>query len=231
MLTKEMQTILENAEESGWVQEPEAKRMLHLAGVDVPKFFMATTEEEALKAADDIGYPVVAKVVSEAIVHKSDVGGVEVGIQDAAGLRSVFDRYSILEGFTGILVEEMLMGAELIIGATNDYQFGPVILMGIGGTGVEIYKDTVIRMAPVTEADVHAMVEGLRGAELLKGYRGGESIGMPELNRLMLAFSELVMDLKDNMSSIDLNPVKCTASRCVAVDARIMLNTFHAEVS
>jgi acetate---CoA ligase (ADP-forming) subunit beta len=152
------------------------------------------------------------------------VGGVKVGIQDAAALNTVFETFSALQGFAGILIEEMLTGIELIVGATNDYQFGPVILMGIGGTGVEIYKDTVIRMAPITEEDVNAMVAGLKGAELLKGFRGEEPISIPDLTRLMLAFSDLVMDLEGDMRSIDLNPVKCTGSRCVVADARIILS-------
>jgi succinyl-CoA synthetase beta subunit len=223
MLTSKMQTILENSRKNGWIQEPDAKRMLHLAGIAVPKFLMTTTVSEAQEAAEQIGYPVVAKVVSGSIVHKSDVGGVEVGIQDASSLSRIFTRFSAMDGFAGVLVEEMVTGSELIIGAANDYQFGPVILMGIGGTGVEIYKDTVIRMAPITEGDVQAMVAGLKGAELLMGYRGGEPISIPDLARLMVAFSALVMDLKDNMASIDLNPVKCTGSQCVVADARIML--------
>jgi succinyl-CoA synthetase beta subunit len=223
MLTREMKTIVENARATGWILEPDAKRMLGLAGVTVPKFSMAATVENALAAADRIGYPVVAKVVSPAIIHKSDMGGVKVGIQDAAELNTAFQTFSALQGFAGVLVEEMLTGTELIIGAANDYQFGPVILMGIGGTGVEIYRDTVIRMAPITEEDVHAMVAGLKGADLLKGFRGEEPVSIPDLIRLMLAFSDIVMDLEYDMRSIDLNPVKCTGGRCVVADARIIL--------
>lgn len=225
MLTGEMQAILEKGREGGWIREPDAKRMLSLAGVAVPDFFMATTEAEAQEAAERIGYPVVAKVVSESIVHKSDVSGVAVGIQDASNLTRVFNRFSVMKDFSGVLVEEMIPGTELIVGAVNDYQFGPVILLGIGGTSVEIYKDTVIRMAPITAGDVQAMAADLKGAELLTGYRGGEPISIPELARMMKAFSDLVMDLEDHMASIDLNPVKCTGSQCVVADARIMLFT------
>ena len=225
MLTAEMLTIVEDAQASGWIPEPQAKRLLALAGVAVPDFSLAATPAEARAAADRIGYPVVAKVVSAAIVHKSDVGGVVVGIEDAARLNAIFDRFSALEGFAGVLVEEMLPGTELIVGSTIDYQFGPVILLGIGGTGVEIYQDTVIRMAPISEKDVYAMAAGLKGADLLKGFRGDEPISIPQLTRLMLSFSDLVVDLDDKIASIDLNPVKCTATRCVVADARIMLDT------
>jgi succinyl-CoA synthetase beta subunit len=223
MLTAEMLSILENGRPTGWILEPEAKRLLALAGVAVPDFSLAATAADARAAADRIGYPVVAKVVSAAIVHKSEVGGVVVGIEDAARLNAVFDRFSALEGFAGLLVEEMLPGTELIVGAKVDYQFGPVILLGIGGIGVEIYQDTVIRMAPIIEKDVHAMVAGLKGTALLNGFRGAEPINIPELTRLMLSFSNLVVDLEDQVASIDLNPVKCTGTRCVVADARIML--------
>jgi succinyl-CoA synthetase beta subunit len=225
MLSAEMLTILENAQTTGWILEPQAKRLLALAGVAVPDFSLAATAAEARTAADRIGYPVVAKVVSAAIVHKSDVDGVVVGIEDAVRLDAIFDRFSALDGFAGLLVEEMLPGTELIVGSTVDDQFGPVILLGIGGTGVEIYQDTAIRMAPITEKDVDSMVAGLKGAELLYGFRGDEPISIPELTRLMLSFSALVVDLDDKFASIDLNPVKCTGTRCVVADARIMLGS------
>lgn len=223
MLTAEMQAILEAAEATGWILEPDAKRLLFLAGMTVPNYIVAQTSAEAVAAAEQIGYPVVAKVVSPAIVHKSDVGGVIVGIQNTEQLKQVFDKVSVLQGFSGLLVEEMLPGVELIVGATMDYQFGPVILLGIGGTGVEIYQDTVIRMAPITGRDIHEMLTCLKGQDLIKGHRGAEPVDIPELTRQMLSFSELVMDLGDHMTSIDLNPVKCTGNRCVVADARIML--------
>jgi acyl-CoA synthetase (NDP forming) len=231
MLNPEMLSILESAQDAGWILEPEAKRLLALAGIPVPDFTLAATAAEAVAAAKRIGYPIVAKVVSPAIVHKSDAGGVTVGIQDAAHLTEIFNRFSALEGFVGLLVEEMLAGTELIVGAKIDFQFGPVVLLGIGGTGVEIYQDTRIRMAPISERDVHAMLEGLRGTKLLKGYRGAEPIRVAELQRLLLSFSALVMELGDRIESFDLNPVKCDGRRCVAADARIMLAPENFSVS
>jgi hypothetical protein len=223
MLTEDMRLIIDNARETGWVLEPDAKRLLFLAGLTVPDFVLAVTASEAVAAAQRIGYPVAAKVVSAKILHKSEAGGVAVGVPDASHLTDIFGKFSALEGFAGLLVEEMLPGSELIVGAKVDFQFGPVILLGMGGTGVEIYRDTVIRMAPVTEKDVQAMLAGLKGARLLQGYRGAEPISIPELIRLMLAFSALIMDLENDVESIDLNPVKCTGRRCVVADARIML--------
>jgi acyl-CoA synthetase (NDP forming) len=164
MLTEAMRKIVDNARETGWVLEPEAKRLLSLAGLTVPEFTLAATAREAVAAADNIGYPVVVKVVSAKILHKSEVGGVVVGVQDESQLTDIYEKFSALDGFTGLLVEEMLPGSELIVGAKVDFQFGPVILLGIGGTGVEIYQDTVIRMAPINEKDVPAMIAGLKGA-------------------------------------------------------------------
>ena len=138
-------------------------------------------------------------------------------------LFNVYQKLKQLDGFRSMLMEETVKGVELIVGAKNDYQFGPVILTGIGGTGVEIYQDTVIRMAPIDENDVPGMIAGLKGAELLRGYRGAEPIDTASLARLMQDFSTLVMDLENDIESIDLNPVKCTGTRCVVADARIML--------
>jgi hypothetical protein len=152
MLSKEMKEILATSRAAGWVLEPRAKELLAAAGIPVPRFTWAHDMEEATRFANTIGYPVVAKVVSPAILHKSDAGGVSVGIKDDSGLRAAYKRFEALEGFAGVLVEEMVDGLELIVGAKVDYQFGPVILLGIGGTSVEIYNDTRIRMAPLAPA-------------------------------------------------------------------------------
>ncbi|CAB1077697.1 hypothetical protein D1AOALGA4SA_5482 [Olavius algarvensis Delta 1 endosymbiont] len=224
MLTEDMRNILGNAREAGWVLEPDAKRLLALAGLAVPRFTMAATLKEAVAAARKIGYPVVAKVVSTEILHKSEVGGVVVGVQNESRLTDIYQTLSGLAGFAGLLVEEMLPGSELIVGAKVDFQFGPVILLGIGGTAVEIYQDTAIRMAPLDENDAAAMIAGLKGHKLLYGYRGAEAVHMPSLTKLVQDFSALVMELENEIESIDLNPVKCTGTWCVVADARIMLS-------
>ena len=223
MLKKSIRNILASSRKQGWVLEPDAKRLLSLAGLAVPKFKWALKLEGALKAAQKIGYPVVGKIVSPQVLHKSDVGGVVTHIDSEAALKRVFQRFSKLKGFAGILVEEMLAGIELIVGAKIDHQFGPVILLGIGGTQAELYGDISLRMAPLQEIDVSAMVKCLRAHQSLEGYRGSAPVNMPELTRLLVAFSELVMNLENEIESIDLNPVMCLADRCVVADARIML--------
>ena len=225
MLNKEILPILSDSAQIGWVMEPQAKRILSLSGVDVPNFRWAREMEKALSDAGEIGYPVVAKIVSPKVMHKSDVGGVIPGIQSDAELEEAFLRLSRIEGFDGILLEEMVAGMELIIGAKVDYQFGPVVLLGIGGTGVEIYGDTSLRMAPLDERTVRSMVKNLRAYKLLEGYRGAEPINEQELVRMMLKFSDLIMELEDHIESIDLNPVMCNSKKCIAADARFVLKT------
>ena len=126
-------------------------------------------------------------------------------------------------GFAGMLVEEMISGIELIVGAKVDDQFGPVVLLGIGGTGVEIYKDVTLRMAPLAVKDIESMIRCLKAHSLLEGYRGSKPVNLEELNRLLKTFSDFVMDLENLIESVDLNPVICSPTRCVVADARIML--------
>jgi hypothetical protein len=223
MLSPENVQVLETARPYGWVLEPEALRLLAGAGVPAPRFAWARSKAEALDAAAAIGYPVAAKVVSPQVMHKSDVGGVRPGIPEASTLAEVYDRFSTLPGFDGVVVAEMLSGIELIVGAKVDYQFGPVILLGIGGTAVEIYKDTVTRMAPLKRRDVESMLGCLKGSRLLTGHRGLAAANIPKLTEMLLAFSHLVMDLGDRIDSIDLNPVFCSPKGCTVADARIVL--------
>lgn len=225
MLTDEMRSMLSDAKGAGWLMEPQVKRLLSLAGVDVARFTWARDADEAVGFARSIGYPVVAKIVSPRVVHKSDIGGVVVGIKDDEGLAATFERFRKIDGFAGVLVEEPLKGMEIIVGAKMDHQFGPVLLLGAGGTAVEIYKDVVLRMIPVREGDIRSMVSGLKAHRLLEGYRGADPVDMEKLSSLLLSFSNLVMDMRGMVQSIDLNPVMCSSSRCVVADGRIMLNT------
>ena len=226
-MKKGISDILSASKDVGWVLEPQAKRLFSMAGLGVPRFTMSITVEEAVRFAHEIGYPIVAKVVSPRIVHKSDRDGVAVGIDSDGELTETFTRFSRMKGFVGVLVEEMMSGVELMVGAKIDYQFGPVILLGVGGTGVEIYRDIALRMAPLREKDVESMVKGLKASRLLEGYRGSEPINLSELTGLLLTFSDLVMDLEEFIESIDLNPVICTSTKCVVADARIMLKEWE----
>jgi acetate---CoA ligase (ADP-forming) subunit beta len=223
MLKKEIRDIFEKSRKWGWVLEPDAKKIFSLAGMKTTRFVVATDTGSSIALAHSIGYPVVAKIVSPSIVHKSDVQGVAVGIIDDKQLTRTFQRFSELDGFAGMLIEEMIKGIELIIGCKNDLQFGPMILLGLGGVGVEIYKDVVLRMAPLKTRDVNSMVQELKAHKLLTGYRGSESVNLPMLRKLIIGFSNLMMDLGNIAESVDLNPVICNSRNCIVADARIML--------
>jgi len=225
MLKKEIMKILSSSKTTGWVLEPEAKRLLSLAGMDTPRFIWAKKVDQAIRFAEEIGYPVVAKIISPKILHKSERDGVVANIDSGDKLIQTFDRFFQFEEFAGMLVEEMVRGVELIVGAKIDFQFGPIILLGIGGTGVEIYRDITLRMAPLGQRDIESMIKCLKAHQILEGYRGSKPISLIELSRLLATFSGLVMDLERSIESIDLNPVICSPTRCVVADARIMLKS------
>lgn len=223
MLNSIVQKILSDSRPRGWVLEPDAKRIMIEAGLAVPEYRFAKTGDAALQAAGELGYPLVAKVVSPAVLHKTEVDGVAIGIDDDQALTDIVSRFSKLEGFTGVHLEKMVSGVELIVGAKIDEQFGPVILMGLGGTGVEIYQDVTLRMTPLADEDVQSMIQSLTGRKLLEGYRGGEAVNPSALSRTLVHFSQLVEDLQAHIESIDLNPVICSSAACVVADARIIL--------
>lgn len=223
MVKKEIQDIFDSSQKAGWVLEPEAKKLLQLAGIPVPRYGWARNKQEAETIAAELGFPVAAKVVSPAVVHKTEVHGVALGINTKKELLDFYQKMSSLPEFSGILIEEMITGEELIVGATIDYQFGPVILLGIGGTAVEIYKDVALRMAPLSQEDIHSMLQELKGGKLLSGYRGKEPINFSALTEALLSFSTLLMKIAPSIESIDLNPLLCNAQGCLVADARIML--------
>jgi succinyl-CoA synthetase beta subunit len=223
MLNNPIKTVFDASRARGWVIEPDAKQLLAAAGLTVPRFTTVTEPGEIESAAAGIGFPLVAKIVSGRILHKSDHDGVKTGITTKNELTAAFERFSRLDGFEAMLVEEMVSGMELIIGAKIDDQFGPVVLLGIGGIGVEIYQDVSLRMAPVGPDDVASMIKGLKAGRMLSGYRGGVVVDRDELIRTIIGFSEFVMASAEMIASIDLNPVMCSAEKCVVADARIML--------
>ncbi len=222
-MNKDAKTILDRWRETGWVIEPEARKVLKLYGLGTAPYRWSMTEEEAVKDAVKIGYPLVAKIVSADIIHKSEVGGVVVGVRDEKELRTVFTRLASLQGFQGVLLDEMQSGFELIVGSKKDPQFGPVVLIGIGGTSVEIYQDVAIRMAPIAPKQAREALLSLRGSRLFQGYRGKPAINMTSIVNLIAGFSEMVYDLRGEISSVDLNPVMCNPGKAVIADARIIL--------
>lgn len=225
MLKTRIKTVMDASRTKGWVSEPDAKSLLAEVGLTVPRFTTVTDSGQIQSAAADIGFPMAAKVVSARILHKSDFAGVQTGITGPEELVAVFEKFRRLDGFEAMLIEEMVSGLELIIGAKIDDQFGPVVMLGIGGTGVELYQDISLRMAPIGPEDVASMINCLKGGRLLTGYRGGMVVNRNELTRTLICFSEFVMAASEMIESIDLNPVICSEERCVVADARIILTT------
>lgn len=219
----EVDRLLRQARTTGWVMEPAAKRILQAHRIPTTRWAWAHTLDEALQSAGEIGYPLVAKIVSPEVVHKSDVGGVIVGVENADGLRRAWDKLSGLAAFDGVLLDQMVEGVELIVGAKQDAQFGTVVLVGIGGTSVEVYQDVAIRMAPMRENDAHDALDALRGRKLLEGHRGAPAADRPTLVRLLVDFSAMAWELREMIESIDLNPVLCGPSSSIVADARFIL--------
>jgi hypothetical protein len=226
MVTENSRKILEESKSLGWVLEPDAKALMKLQGLDIPDFILTNSFEAADQFLKTSESPVVAKAVSKKILHKTEAQAVVTGICSSEHLKTEMARLQTLEGCEHILVEQMVQGIEIIIGAKNDYQFGPVIVFGIGGTSVEIYNDTAIRMAPLKPGDVYSMVESLVAKEIISGYRGRAGVNMQILTYLMVNFSYLIMAFEKDIESVDLNPVICTRNRCVIADARIILPSF-----
>ncbi|MBL8117848.1 MAG: bifunctional acetate--CoA ligase family protein/GNAT family N-acetyltransferase [Anaerolineae bacterium] len=211
--------------------ETESKQIL--AAYDIPTIPMhiAATEDDAVKAADTLGYPVVLKLHSETITHKTDVGGVKLNLANADAVRaaynaiyqSVSEKASVAD-FLGVSVQPMvkLDGYELIIGASPDPQFGPVLLFGMGGTLVEVFKDRALALPPLTTTLARRMMERTTIYTALKGVRGKPPVDLVGLEQLMVRFSQLVTEQRW-IKEIDINPLIASPERLLALDARVVL--------
>ncbi len=218
------------AEGRAKLSETEVMRVLRAYGIPVAPHAVARTADEAARAAARIGYPVVAKVLSPRIIHKSDVGGVAVGLEDEAELRAAFGRMTTevparagigADEVEGVLVQAMVGGGkETIIGMTLDPQFGPVLMFGLGGIYVEALKDVVFRVQPVTDVDAREMVRAIRGAALLQGVRGEPASDLAAVEETIQRISQLVGDHQE-IREMDVNPWMAFAQGGVAVDGRI----------
>ena len=210
--------------------EPEAKTICREFGIPVTKFKVALNENEAAKYADEIGYPVVLKIVSPDIIHKSDAGGVIINLKNPAEVTDAYKKilenvkkYNANAKIVGILVQEMAPQAtEVIVGAIKDPQFGQTVMFGLGGIFVEILKDVNFRIAPLTKDDAKEMITELKAYPLLKGYRNTPPADIDALVSILFATSRLVMD-NPEIKELDLNPVIAYPKGAKAVDARIIL--------
>jgi len=210
------------------ITEESSKKLLADYGIKVPPYALVTTPSEAEKKATEIGFPLVAKVVSPEILHKTDVKGVKVGIKSGSEAEAVFsemyDRLSKQYQIKGILLEKMVPpGVEIIIGLQNDAQFGPVLMVGLGGIFTEVFQDVSFRVLPINENDAEEMLKDLKGSKLLKGFRGSEAIDIGVLKDALMNIGRLGIDLAPYFESVDFNPVILYPRDYCVVDAKIIL--------
>ncbi len=230
----EVEQIIQKVRSQGRVllTEVESKQVLSLYDIPTVETRVAASEDEAVRLASGIGFPVVLKVFSETITHKTDVGGVELNLQDEAMVRSAYRaiKSSVTQKagpaqFSGVTVQPMvrLEGYELILGSSVDPQFGPVILFGSGGQLVEVYRDRALALPPLNTTLAQRMMEQTRIFTALKGVRGRKPVNMAALEHLLVRFSQLVLEQRW-IAEVDINPLLASAERLLALDARIVLH-------
>jgi acetate---CoA ligase (ADP-forming) subunit beta len=210
--------------------EPEAKTICAEYGIPVNKFQLAKTEKEASTYADEIGYPIVLKIVSPDIIHKSDAGGVKVNLKNSREVSSAYKqiienakKYKADTKIAGVLVQEMVpQSTEVIVGAIKDPQFGQTVMFGLGGIFVELLKDVNFRVAPITAEDAKEMITQLKAFPLLNGYRNTPPADLDALVSILCNVSRLVME-QPEIKELDLNPVMAYPKGAMTVDARIIL--------
>ncbi len=210
--------------------EVEAKQVLKEAGVNVVDSLLAKSKDDAQRIADELGYPVVLKIVSPDIVHKSDIGGVKLGLADRDAVAAAYEevisaakKASPEANVHGVSVQPMAKGGlEIIVGMTKDPQFGPVLMFGLGGVLVEVLKDVAFRIVPLTRRDATQMIHEIKGYPLLEGYRGQEPANVPMIEDTILKVSGFV-EQHPEIKELDLNPIFAYKDGLTAVDARVVL--------
>lgn len=210
--------------------EPEAKMVCVDYGIPTTKFMVAETVDKAVEFSEKIGFPVVMKIVSPDVIHKSEVGGVLLNIKSKKQVYDAFKKISenIRQSqpnaeVEGVLIQEMVpQSTEVIVGALKDPQFGPAIMFGLGGIFVEIMKDVTFRIAPITEDEACEMVREVKAYPILEGYRGQQPSDVNSIVKILLKTSQLMMDFSE-IKEFDLNPIMVYAEGAKAVDARIIL--------
>ena len=226
-----MHRLIENAlSEQRSLLETEAKELLEEYSLPVPAFKLIQDEKEIEDIAEDIGYPIVMKIVSPDIIHKSEAGGVKVGIENGKSAKEAYQKimsnaiaYNDKADIHGIITYKMApVSTEVIIGMMKDPHFGPVVMFGLGGIFVEVLKDVSFRILPVKATDVKEMISEIKGYPILKGIRGEAPRDIAAIEDVLLKLSSLVMD-NPEIKEIDLNPILVYEKGLQIVDARIIL--------
>jgi acyl-CoA synthetase (NDP forming) len=224
--------IIKNALKEGRVNllEPEAKTICAQYDITTPEFDVASNAGEAVESAKKIGYPVVMKIVSQDILHKTDAGGVKVGLENDAEVKSGFEeiiqnakKYKKDASIIGVLIQRMAPSStEIIVGALKDPQFGQTLMFGIGGIFVEVLKDVTFRIAPIVEKDAKEMIKEIKAYPILKGYRNTPPADEGAIVNILLNVSKLIMEYPE-INQMDLNPIMVYENGASVVDARIIL--------
>jgi acyl-CoA synthetase (NDP forming) len=224
--------IIQKAQKEGRavLTEMESKELLGGLGIPTTQMKLAASEQEAVALSAEIGYPCVLKVSSPDITHKSDAGGVKVGLADKQQVTAAYQAImsSCRERFPeadieGVTVQNMAApGLEVIIGMATDPQFGPVLMFGLGGVWVEVLKDVSFKIVPLTRADAANAIREIRAARLLDGFRGSEPVDTAALEDILLRVSEFVAKTPE-VKEMDLNPIFAYPDGAIAVDARVIL--------
>jgi 3-hydroxypropionyl-CoA synthetase (ADP-forming) len=233
---EKVQKIIHDVTQKGnkVITEEDAKSILSVYEISVPAYSIVTSESEAESKAKEIGFPLVAKIVSDQILHKTDVQGVKVGLNNENEVKETFrDMYNRLSKdykVKGVLLEKMVpKGIELIVGLQNDLQFGPVLMLGLGGIYTELFKDVSFRVLPITKEDVLDMIDDLKAKEILKGFRGAQPINLEMLCDAILKIGNLGIDMAKYIESIDFNPIIVYPNNYYVVDAKILLKSVPDE--
>ena len=213
--------------------EIESKELLKKAGIPIIEATLAQTKKEAASLSKKKGFPVVLKIVSPDVIHKSDSGGVKLGLANATQAGKAYSeivaavkKHHPKAKIQGVSVQKMARpGVEVIIGMTKDAQFGPVLMFGLGGILVEVLKDVSFRIVPLAKRDAREMIKEIKGYPLLEGYRGQEPANIPFLEDVLLKVSSFV-EKTPEIKELDLNPIFAYKDGAVAVDARVILEPF-----
>lgn len=224
--------IIETARKEGRTSltEVESKQILKEVGIDSTEIKLAQTRDEAISLSKEIGFPVVLKIVSPDVLHKTDAGGVKLGLDDEKAVGKAFDEIvSAIKknepsaNIHGVSVQNMARpGVEVIIGMSKDPQFGPVLMFGLGGILVEVLKDVSFRIVPLAKRDAREMIKEIKGYPILEGYRGQEPADVAVLEDYLLKVSDFV-DGRPEIKELDINPIFAYSDGAVAVDARVIL--------
>ena len=207
--------------------EPEAMAWLHENSIPVPEFRFASTPTQVAQGCQDIGYPVAIKVVSPDILHKSDVGGVVLGVQDERAALAAFETLqastrAASKDFQGVVIYPMIQGAqEVLLGLSRDPQFGPVVAIGLGGIHTEIWRDVSLRIAPVNRAEADSMIQEIRAIHLLEGVRGQPPCDLDALADVLVRVSWLPFRYPE-IDEVDLNPVFLFSEGLLVGDVRVI---------